>query len=290
MASATTAPASSKPARVRVRRAGGELGPGQQRGHSGRTGQRVDVGVGQMGAVVGAGRAELDRELRRPGRRRAGWRGRGAAARPPCRPAGRPAPGRASNAPRSQNTSTHRACGAAAVEHLPAHQRDIVVGTARELGRHHVRAEEGGLGGELPRRPAATGPRRTVLSPYPLLISMVVVPWRSASWTSRAVPARSSSSVAVRVAATVVRMPPPVYGSPAIRAANSAARSPAKTRWAWLSTKPGMTAPPPASSTRSAAGALAGRRRPRRPGRPRRPAPRRAAGPAPSRPRATGRW
>ena len=38
----------------------------------------------------------------------------------------------------------------------------------------------------------------------------------------------------------MVRIPPAAYGSPAIRAANSAARSPAKTRWAWQSTKPGM--------------------------------------------------
>lgn len=41
---------------------------------------------------------------------------------------------------------------------------------------------------------------------------------------------RNSSSVAPRVAATVVAIPPPSYAVPAIRAANSAARSPAKTR------------------------------------------------------------
>ena len=46
--------------------------------------------------------------------------------------------------------------------------------------------------------------------------------------------------MAARVAATVVRMPPAAYDSPAIRAANSSARSPAKTRWLWLSTKPGQ--------------------------------------------------
>ena len=67
----------------------------------------------------------------------------------------------------------------------------------------------------------------------------------------------SCSSVAARVAATVVRIPPAAYGSPAIRAANSCARSPAKTRWLWLSTKPGSTARPPASTTSSAAGASA---------------------------------
>ncbi len=63
--------------------------------------------------------------------------------------------------------------------------------------------------------------------------------------------------MAARVAATVVRMPPAAYDSPAIRAANSWARSPAKTRWLWLSTKPGSTARPPASTTSSAAGASA---------------------------------
>jgi hypothetical protein len=40
------------------------------------------------------------------------------------------------------------------------------------------------------------------------LHSIVVVPDRSASATSRAVVASSSASVAARVAATVVRMPP----------------------------------------------------------------------------------
>ena len=40
-----------------------------------------------------------------------------------------------------------------------------------------------------------------------------------------------------------------------MRAANSAERSPAKTRWAWVSTKPGTTAAPSTSIRRSAAGA-----------------------------------
>ncbi len=59
--------------------------------------------------------------------------------------------------------------------------------------------------------------------------------------------ARSSSSVALRVASTVVAIPPASYGAPAIRAANSSARSPANTRWVWLSTNPGITHRPPAS-------------------------------------------
>ena len=47
-----------------------------------------------------------------------------------------------------------------------------------------------------------------------------------------------------------------------MRAANSSARSPANTRWVWLSTKPGITHRPAASIARSAAGG-APRRRPR---------------------------
>src|SRR6266511_3606500 len=92
--------------------------------------------------------------------------------------------------------------------------------------------------------------------PYPDLHSIVVVPWRNASAASRATLARSTSSGAARVAATVVRMPPALYGVPAIRAANSTDRSPAKTRCAWLSTKPGSTARPPRSSRPSASGAV----------------------------------
>lgn len=51
--------------------------------------------------------------------------------------------------------------------------------------------------------------------------------------TARAV--RSAVEVA-RVADTVLRMPPAVYGAPARRAWNSSARSPPKTKWVWLST------------------------------------------------------
>src|SRR3974390_3039365 len=76
---------------------------------------------------------------------------------------------------------------------------------------------------------------------------MVVVPDRRASATRRPVLLRSTSSEAARVALTVVRMPPAEYFCPDIRAANSAVRSPAKTRCEWLSTKPGMTARPSAS-------------------------------------------
>ena len=45
----------------------------------------------------------------------------------------------------------------------------------------------------------------------------------------------------------VTAIPPASYGAPAIRAANSSARSPAKIRCVWLSTKPGITQRPAAS-------------------------------------------
>ena len=93
------------------------------------------------------------------------------------------------------------------------------------------------------------------VSPYPDLISTVVVPWRRISATSRETFAVSCSSVASRVAATVVRMPPAEYGVPVIRAANSSARSPANTRCECESTNPGITARPPRSIALSAAGA-----------------------------------
>ena len=85
-----------------------------------------------------------------------------------------------------------------------------------------------------------------------------MIPAASASaWRARA-SASSSSSGAARVASVVTAIPPASYGAPAIRAANSSARSPAKIRWVWLSTKPGITQRPPASrcSSRVGAGAL----------------------------------
>ena len=85
------------------------------------------------------------------------------------------------------------------------------------------------------------------LSPYPLLISTVVVPWARISATRAATRVRSSSSVAPRVAPTDVAIPPASYRVPVIRAENSWERSPAKTRCECESTKPGTTARPPTS-------------------------------------------
>ena len=57
----------------------------------------------------------------------------------------------ASNAPRSQNTSIQRACGAQASSIVADDERDVVVGVVRELGGHDVGAEVGGLVGDLAR-------------------------------------------------------------------------------------------------------------------------------------------
>ena len=91
------------------------------------------------------------------------------------------------------------------------------------------------------------------------------MPAPTASARRAAASARSSLSVAARVASVVTVMPDAAYGRPAIRAANSSARSPAKTRCVWLSTKPGITQRPAASSCSSAlapAGSIAATRSP----------------------------
>ena len=77
------------------------------------------------------------------------------------------------------------------------------------------------------------------VSPYPDLISIVVVPEERASFNRRwALWARSESDAA-RVAPTVEAIPPAVYFSPRDRAENSSALSPAKIRWECESTNPG---------------------------------------------------
>ena len=88
----------------------------------------------------------------RPGRRgpgRAGWRAPGRSS-----PAARPAASTArrlvrAERPLSQNTSIHRACGGACVQHRAAHQVHVAGHVAGELRRHHVRAEVGDLRGDL---------------------------------------------------------------------------------------------------------------------------------------------
>ncbi len=84
--------------------------------------------------------------------------------------------------------------------------------------------------------------------PYPDLHSTVVVPAPSAARNRSSTSGASVASSAARVAPTVRRMPPSVYGAPSSRAAVSSDRSPAKTGWVWLSTRPGVTSPGPRSS------------------------------------------
>ena len=61
-ASATVAPASSSRAGRGQRLPGGQVAGGQQRRDGVGAGQGVDIGVGEVGAVVDARRAELDRQ------------------------------------------------------------------------------------------------------------------------------------------------------------------------------------------------------------------------------------
>ena len=104
-------------------------------------------------------------------------------------------------------------------------------------------------------RCATAVPRRRRSLHSPDLISTVVTPARWHSAKRAAAPVARASSDASRVAAIVTLMPPAAYGAPAIRAANSALRSPANTRCVWLSTNPGITQRPAASIRSSACGA-----------------------------------
>ena len=137
-----------EPPRVGVGLAGRELHAGQQGGDGAAVGQRVDVGVVEVGAVVDRDQAELGGQPDagavaelvgvQPSAQAPGGARLGASARAWS----------ASNAPRSQNTSTQRAYGAQASSIGPVTSATYSSGVAA-LG-HHVRAEERGLVGELP--------------------------------------------------------------------------------------------------------------------------------------------
>ena len=234
-----------QPARVGVRLAGRELDAGQQRRDGVAAGQGGDVVVVEVGAVIDGCRAQRDREPHAlAGAELVAVHPRQQA----VRDAGRRGSRRVSSgvkAPRSQNTSIQRACGAQAVSISPQTRSTYssrrsansagttcaprkvtsgVTSAARRASRSSSCDGEAVPGLDLERRRALA---------------------RAARRRSRRGGARSSSSVAARVAATVRRMPPAAYGVPAMRASNSSARSPPKTRCVWLSTKPGMTARPP---------------------------------------------
>ena len=174
--------------------------------------------------MVGAGRAQLDREL--DPRARCELVGVQPRPQPGPGPGVQDGPGLVGVERAAVAEDVHPAgVRGAAAEHLAADQGDVVVGP-----RRGTRPAPRGRRGRWSRceLPAIRSDRASssALSPYPLLISIVVVPWRGAS--ERAAAARSSSSLAARVARDRRPDPPPVYGAPAIRAANSAARSPAE--------------------------------------------------------------
>ena len=103
--------------------------------------ERIDVVVGGIGAVVHRRRAQLDREPdARAGAELAGVQPRvepgGRARREDVRASS------TSKAPRSQNTSIHRACGAQAVSISPVTRSTYAVAVVAELGGNDVRAEE----------------------------------------------------------------------------------------------------------------------------------------------------
>ena len=209
------------------------------------------------------------RRAARPGRGRAGWRAGGGRARR-ARPASSTARHwSASNAPSSQKASTQRACGAQAASIGPQTSADVVVGPALELGRDDVGAEERRLVASAGRRPA----EHRASSVGRQAVARLDLDRRDAR-AGRFVPQAAGAGQEVGVRwppgwpSTVVRMPPAEYGAPAMRATNSSPRSPANTRWVWLSTNPGITHRPAASirSSRGRRRAVARwRRRPRRP-------------------------
>ena len=240
---ATVAPASITRRASRVRLAGGEVGGREERRH-GVARRRARRCRRRSGRCSGRPtRTRTPRRAARPARGRAGS---------PCRrsprPAARPASSTArhwsaSNAPVSQNASIHRACGGRRVEHVAAHQLDVVVGAPGELGRQQVGAEERRLG-----RVRAGDAERAHLVGDVQPVPRLDLDRRRPAGAPRAAgggrAGRARRSDAARVASVVTLIPPPSYGSPAIRAVNSSARSPANTRWVWRVDEPRQHARP----------------------------------------------
>ena len=113
-----------------------------------------------------------------------------------------------SKAPRSQNTSIHRACGRAGRQHRSRHQLDVAVAVVAVFDGHDVRTEKGCLAGELPR----DGQRpRLVVDGQPVAALGLEGRDSGAEQFVRQPRRRlrvSVASSAARVAATVVAMPP----------------------------------------------------------------------------------
>ena len=133
VASATGTPASSSRRASGIGRPGRELRARQQGRDRRRPGQRVDVGVGEVGAVVDAGRAELDGEPHARARAELV----GVQPRPPARararPSGSPGPGRRRRPPVAEHVDPPRV-RRAGVEHRAGHQVDVASGSSAYSG------------------------------------------------------------------------------------------------------------------------------------------------------------
>ena len=139
-----------QPPRVRVGLPRRELHPGQQRGDRPRVAERVDVRVGQVGAVVDRGQPELG------GEQHAGARAELAGVQPALQAVRRPGPEHRAGLVDVEGTLLAEGVDPARVrrrglEHRAGHQLDVAGRVIGVLGRDDVRAEERGLVGELPR-------------------------------------------------------------------------------------------------------------------------------------------
>ncbi len=196
-----------QPARVGVRLAGRELDAGQERGDGAARRQRVDVGVVGERHVVGRRRAELDGDLHAgPVAELVGVDARLQALLDPGLQHGARLLA-VERAPLAEDVDPARV-RRARVEHLAAHEVDVVVGVVP--GRDDVGAEERGLG--------RVGPRdlqRAALVLDREAVARLALDRRGArSGAPRRRGGRrwraARSSVAARVASTVVRIPPAV--------------------------------------------------------------------------------
>jgi len=137
-----------KPARVGIGLPGAELRAGQQGGDQAGGHDRVQVGVGQEGAVVGGRGARLGRHPDAGARAELVGVHPGGQAPGPAR--GQHGGGlvRAERPVLAEHVDPAGVRGAG-VQHRAAHQVHVSGHVAGELGRHHVRAEVGGLGSDL---------------------------------------------------------------------------------------------------------------------------------------------
>ena len=231
---------------VRVGRPGGELDAGQKRRGRAARRERVDVRVVEVGAVVDRGQAQLaGKPHPRAGPELVGVEPSTKAFRLACLE-NRARLGFVERAALAEHVDPLRVLGAG-VEHRPGHQVDVPTGVVGVLRRHHVRAEERRLVGDLPRDRQAARlvedgeavaaldlERRGALAPHlggqPDEVGGELLVASPLGWRRRWCGCRRRSTAV-----------------PVIRAANSSARSPANTRWLCESTKPGTTARPPTS-------------------------------------------